>query len=198
MTLMAAPGAISVGLTDRTALADDHEQLAVFRNMTPEDWITWYQNPLDVRMLREAYDNPSDDAMINAARMMNRQGNEVIDGGEENILINLIDTLFDSGLGYLEDIRERISDIVDHLQEGVNRVTDAVGVIIMGALDVARDRYEDFDLDRIRHWVARRVVLAMEGIITMGSLLNIVGRVPIRHPLLIVGAFLYAAQADYE
>ncbi len=44
LALVAAPGAISAGLTGRTALADDHEPLAVFRNMTPENWAALYQD----------------------------------------------------------------------------------------------------------------------------------------------------------
>ena len=196
MALVAAPGAISAGLTGRTALADDHEPLAVFRNMTPENWAALYQEQVDVDVFRRAYDNLSPQEVRNAAELIYDQG--VISDNEESILIRLIDTLFDSELGYLEDIRQRISNVLDNLQEGVNRVTDAVGVIIMGAMDFARDRYENLDLDRIRQWTARQAILAMEGIVFMGSLLRIFGQVPIRHPLLIVGAFLYAARAADE
>ena len=190
LALVAAPGAISAGLTDRTALADDHEPLSVFRNMTPENWAALYQEPLDVRVFRAAYDHPSPQEVRNAAEFIYAQG--VIIDNEEFILFRLIDTLFDSGLGAMEVIRRHIGNTVDDLREGV---TEAIWVIMMGALDFARDRYEDFDLDRIRQWTARQAILAMEGIVFMGSLLRTFGQVPIRNPLLIVGAFLYAAQA---
>ena len=190
---MAAPGAISVGLTGRTALADDHDQLSAFRDMTPETWAALLQEPLDVRVIRVAYDNPSPQGMRNVADSMYDQ--EVITRDDRSKLILLIDALLDSGLGSMEEIRQRISAVVDDLHEGVNKVTDAIGVIMMGALDVVRRPYEDSALDRILQRIAAKVILAMEGIITMGSLLRAVGQNPSRHPLaLMAGAFLYAAQ----
>ena len=144
-------------------------------------------------MFWRAYDNLSPQEVRNAAELIYDQG--VISDNEEFILVRLIDTLFDSGLGSMEVIRRHISNFVDDLREGV---TEAIWVIMMGALDFARDRYENLDLDRIRQWTARQAILAMEGIVFMGSLLRTFGQVPIRHPLLIVGAFLYAARVADE
>lgn len=108
---------------------------------------------------------------------------EVITHDDRSILIEHIDTLSDSRPGSIEEIRQRISAVIDDLHEGANKVTDAIGGIMLEALDFARSPYEDSDLDRILQLIAGKVILAMEGTITMGSLFRADGQNPIRHPL---------------
>ena len=195
LAMGAAPGMVGVGLMGRTALAADHE-LAFLREMTPATWAALYRESLDISAFREAYGNPSRDNTVAAAMAMNGQGEEgeVIDRDEEHALIALINRLFESRYDSLEGLRDHVGDIVGGINQVVDSVKDAVGVIVLGALDGARDFYERVGLDGIRELVVRQVIAAMEAVVTMGSLLRSSGFNPANYPrLLIAGAFLYAA-----
>ncbi len=195
LALMIAPGAVGAGLINRPALADEREQLAAFRKIRPDTWATLYEDPPDMSAFGEAYRDPSHDNMMEVAKVITDPDNQLVDEEEKNTLTQLIDNLFDSHHNSLEKIREGISEVVDNINEGVNRVTDAIGVIALGALEAV----QNLNLDGIREWVAKHIYTAIEGILTMGSLLTIAGQTPIKHPLvLVVGAFVYAAAIPIE
>ena len=198
LTLAMVPSAFGTGMMSRIALSNDHEQLGFIHEIRPETWTELYRSSLDINgTFRMAYSNPSRENTRTVASLMTRTENPAINSEEEDTLNQLIDNLFESGNRSLEDIRASISRIVGDISTGVNRVTDAVGVIALGALDADEELYDD--LNEIRESVARRVIAAMEGVVTMGSLLTISGKAPIRHPLiLVVGAFLFAASAVDE
>lgn len=192
LALTLTPGTVGAGLLSMPALADDHEELvATLHDFTPSAWASLYTEPSHIMAFDNAYRSPSAN---NIEQLVGVYCDATLSRDEQGILIRFSRDLFDRGQEFLNEISVgavELGHAFISTNEGINTAIDAVWVIVSGALDAVQSEGWANDLDAMRIWLARHVIRAIEGVVTAGSLLQLLGRTG--HPLLLATAALTSA-----